>query len=130
MSMLEKIIRPFSSVPFSPSSPAQPTRNIAPSSTVTIGGSGNMSPIQLHHSKHKEINEYIENYETKRTVDLVRVKNEEDDSQYVDIEVMKQLEYFDSVNNQNVQLNLSPPTGSANSEILQSDIVYNTDAKP
>ena len=69
MATLERIVRPVSSAPFSPAMPPQPTPVGGESDPVIIGGDGNLTPIQLHHTVTVTINEYEESYETKRKVD-------------------------------------------------------------
>lgn len=123
---LEVVIRPVQSVPVSPPMPPQPAAQPDNSTPVTIGGTGKMSCIQLNSSRSGDIKEYEESYENQRVVDLARVKNANDHSQYVDMEVTKQLSYWDSVNQQQKTLNLAPVQASDNVEILQTNIVKNT----
>lgn len=113
---LEVIVRPFVNPDTRPKARA-PKPVVDERITEIAGRRGSF--IQLSHSESTSWNTSNQT-EVKRTFDVVRVKNPDDDQQHVDVEVTTKLRVRNADNSQST-LRLAKPTATENTEILEED---------
>lgn len=90
--------------------------------TVIAGRSGSI--IDMQHSRRWST-QHPRETETSRTYDVVRIKNENDPEQYVDAEVVHRLRVR-GADGSNRRLRLTKPEATSTVEILQQNLVRNT----
>lgn len=115
---LETVIRPIVNSDFRPT----PKQILEPSDDEPFtmdGGDGSM--LSLRHTINVSFSHTVER-ELKRTFDIDRIHNPEDNEQYVDDEVMTKLEVKDA-NGKRRKLYLARPPARDNIETLSSNNV-------
>ena len=126
MSELERIVRPSQDGSIRPnpvlgyqSPPVTPEDN-----TITWGGSGsNIFQASAHLSQSIDPAKWPDSSETSRTFDVVRVKNPDDTTQHVDVEVMTEYQARNKIDKSRITLRYGAQQPNANIEILSRNNV-------
>lgn len=119
MPQLEFVVRPVQAPLIRPS-PGAP-KAAEPEEKVTEINGGSVQELQLRASYSKSVTHSRSSKEKERVVDLVRVKNPEDENQYIDMQVAHRLTLKGSPT-ATQRMRLKPPAEAENVEILQRNI--------
>lgn len=119
---LERVVRPaqFGYI-VGVGTPAKNRNTEGPERPTLEWGSGGASAFD---AKLHVFNEIVEYQEQSRTVDIVRVKNTNDPSQFVDVEAVKQTT-ITKQNGEREITNWQPAKPTENTEIIKKDVVIN-----
>jgi hypothetical protein len=125
MPNLETVVRPAQTPSVRPP-PVAASNTAAPPAAddnLTEIGGGQGQVTELRHSISTQITYYFKQKETRRTVDVVRVKNKDNKEQYIDVEVTKELQLRNQLTNADSKLQLRPPDLDANMEVIKKNLV-------
>lgn len=113
---LETVIRPIASRDFRPT--AKPLVEPSDDNPITIDG-GTAQLINLNHSANYSWS-HISEREVERTYDVMRIKNPEDASQYIDDEVITKIK-LRGIDGTTRKVRYADPPEADNIEILSED---------
>lgn len=119
MPNLEHVVRPLQSINIRPSGKNTSEPVLSPDDVVLLFGGSGSDIFQLSQTVKDNVNNQRDDREVERTFDVVRVKNPDDDTQHVDVEVMTGYKAQNQIDKSRTQLRLTPPQGGGNVEILQ-----------
>lgn len=121
MSNLEQIVRPSQSPDIRP---APTTALLEPPKTVNnpnvVWGTSGNSIFQLRAHASGQVDNR-QDYETSRKFDVVRVKNPDDENQYIDVEVMTEYQARNKIDDSRTKLRFDKPKAKDNIEIISRD---------
>lgn len=115
----EYISRPFAPLPVRPAGKTFKHEPIAPGSTVFSWGSGGDDAFQLRASNQNQVDNGNDHIEISRKFDVVKVKDPNNDENFIQTEVMKEYQARNRVDDSRIKIRFKETEGGGNVEILQ-----------
>jgi hypothetical protein len=126
MPNLEQVVRPAQTLVFRPIASQKGSTPIFPDDVVLLWGDSGNNVFQLSQNVKQSVNNDRSDKEESRTFDVVRIKNTEDDSQFLDVEVLTGYQARNQIDKTRTKLLFSPPQGGGNVEILKRNQTRNS----
>lgn len=121
MTKLEQIVRPYVSGPIRPAAPIglQNAPKASDMTPHTWGSSGdNIFTLKAQLNQKIPPAKWPDSSEEKRTYDVVRVKNADDPSQFVDTEVMTEYQARNKIDGSRITLRYATNTNTDTTEVI------------
>jgi hypothetical protein len=126
MPSLEHVVRPVTVVNFRPSNAKDPSVPVIPDDVVLLFGASGSSIFHLQQTVKQSVNNDRSDKEVSRTFDVVRIKNPDDESTFVDTEVMTGYQARNVIDKSRTKLLFEPPQSSGNVEVLKRNQTRNS----
>lgn len=127
MAELEQLVRPYSPYEvLKKGATYKPEPTELEGTTVWTFGSAGDDVFALRASTQAEIDNEGTDHEVRRKFDLVKVKDPNNDENFIETEVMKEYEARNSISKDRIIIRFREQDPSANIEILKKDQTRNT----
>lgn len=117
---IESLSRPFVNELFRPAGKTTKKETIEGGDVEFSFGSAGSNVFELRANSKGEVDNN-DHQETKRTFDVVRVKNPDDNAQHVDVEVMTEYQAKNRIDESRIKVRFTPQAAAENIEILRRD---------
>lgn len=124
--LAEYLSRPFKSPPVFPPNRTSKPRPREANDVVWSFGSPGQNVFQISASNRSDITDH-DRTEVRRTYDTIRVKNPDDNSQHVDVEVLTEYQARNRIDEKRYKVRFTPQEESSNIEIMKKNNVRVTE---